>query len=56
MHFPQMGDYCFGVDPNLKHQVKNDFNLTLEDKLEHLKTSLECSLWGPTMALVIPFS
>ena len=42
--------------PNLKHHGQNDFNPTLEDAYEHLKASLKCSPWRPTMARVVPFS
>ena len=52
----RMGGYHLSVAPNLKHQGQNDFNPTLEDTLEHLKVSLKCSPWRPTMALVIPCS
>ena len=43
MHFPQMGGYCVSVAPQLEALEQNDFNLTLEDTLEHLKVSLKCS-------------
>ena len=44
------------LPPNLKHQEQNDFSPTLENMLEHLKASPECSPWRPIMALVIPSS
>ena len=50
MHLSKVDSNHFGVPPSFRHQGQNDFSPTLADMLKHLRASLICSPWKPTMA------